>query len=70
MKRTILLAISALFAASVLSGCAAAYTNVEPVGENTYRLTEIRSGAFRLKGVVLECKGSGTTLTCKEIVVQ
>jgi hypothetical protein len=54
----------------VLSGCAAAYTNIEPVGEGKYRVTEIKQGAFRLKGVLLECEGKGTTMKCKEIAVE
>jgi hypothetical protein len=56
-----------------LSGCAATYTNIEPVGDakdGKYRITEIKQGGMRLKGVVLECEGQGTTMKCKEVVVQ
>lgn len=55
MMKNTMLALAALLSAGALSGCAAADTNGEATGENTYRLTEIRTGAFRLKGVVLDC---------------
>lgn len=55
---------------SFASGCAAAYTNIEPVGENKYRITEMRQSIFRVEGVLLECTGSGATMKCKEVAVE
>lgn len=52
---------------SIVSSCAAAYTNIEAVGENKYRITEMKQAPFRIKGVLLECTSSGATLRCKEI---
>lgn len=52
---------------SIVSSCAAAYTNIEPLGDNKYRITELKQVPFRIKGVLLECTGSGTTMKCKEV---
>jgi hypothetical protein len=68
-RTTILMLLGCLLALGV-TGCAGAYTNIEPVGENKYRVTEVKQGAFRLKGVLLECTGEGATMKCKEVAVQ
>jgi hypothetical protein len=55
---------------SFAAGCAAAYTNIEHVGEDKYRITEMKQGIFRIEGVLLECIGSGATMKCKEIAIE
>ena len=70
MNRSIQLLVLGSLVGLVLSGCAGAYTNIEAIGEGQYRITEIKSGAFRLQGVLLKCEGQGTTMKCKEIAIE
>lgn len=70
MKRSISLVILMCLALVALSGCAGAYTNIEPLGDGKYRVTGVKASFFRLKGMLLECQGQGTTMRCKKVAVQ
>ena len=58
-----------LLAAGLLAatGCAALYTGIHQEDANTYTLTRVSAGFFRVYGSVYSCEASGTSMQCREI---
>jgi hypothetical protein len=56
-------------AAFVIGGCAAVYTDIRKVDDNTYILTRTKQGFFNVRGTVYQCNPVGQTpdLKCVEI---
>lgn len=68
MTKTIFSLIGLTVVLSALQGCApTAFTNIESIGDGKFRVTEVKAGFFRVKGILYECQGSGATLKCVEI---
>lgn len=55
--------------AFVVGGCAAVYTDIRKVDDNTYIMTRTKQGFFSVKGSVFQCTPVGQTpdLKCVEI---
>jgi uncharacterized protein YceK len=53
--------------ALVMSGCAGAYTSIQPPGEpNKYYVTKTHAGFFKQYGTLYQCEASGAQMTCSE----
>jgi len=59
----------AMTAAFLLGGCAAVYTDIRKVDDNTYIMTRTKQGFFNVKGTVFSCSpvGQSPDLKCVEI---
>jgi hypothetical protein len=53
--------------ALVMSGCAGAYTSIQPAGENKYYVTKTHAGFFKQYGTLYYCDANGAQMTCSEV---
>ncbi len=56
-----------LASALLATGCAAFYTGIHKDGPDTYTLTRINQGFWRISGSVYHCKATGSSMSCTEI---
>jgi uncharacterized protein YceK len=50
-----------------LSGCASAFTSIQPAGENNYYVTMNKNNGFKQSGTLYQCQAQGEKMTCTEI---
>lgn len=62
MKALLLIAI-----ALTATGCAGAYTSIQPAGEKTYFVTKTHQGFFKQYGTLYSCTAEGAKMVCTEI---
>ncbi len=48
-------------------GCQSFYTSIEKNSDDSYTLTEVSYGFWRVYGSVHSCRADGTSLMCTEI---
>jgi len=51
----------------VLAGCSAAYTSIQPAGENAYYITRTNTGMFKISGTLYQCAAQGKKMVCSEV---
>ena len=51
----------------VLAGCSAAYTSIQPAGENAYYITRTNQGFFKVSGTLYQCTAQGKKMVCTEV---
>ena len=56
-----------LATALLAAGCQSYYTGIQKDGPNSYTLTEINQGFFRIYGTVYRCEGTGSSMRCRKI---